>query len=158
MGMGQLTEFSTTVTTTLSHDFIVPLLNSFAMGCILSVVTFFAAYYLLEKDDDKTSLNETLQGLALGSANLLFICVGLTGIMFLVQNNLARAFAIGAAIALMRFRRKIGHNKLDTNLLYGVVVGVACGLNELVVGWSMTAMYLILQIIVVLIVRIFKNK
>src|SRR3954468_11486792 len=37
------------------------------------------------------------------ASNVLFMGFGMTGVMILVNNNLARAFAMGAAIALIRF-------------------------------------------------------
>ena len=68
--------------------------------------------------------------MVLGSANVLFLCFGMTGIMILVNNNLARAFAIGAAIAVIRFRIKFDGKGLGSSLFFGVLVGMACGVGQ----------------------------
>ena len=85
--------------------------------------------------------------LLLGSANVLFLCFGMTGIMILVNNNLARAFAIGAAIAVIRFRIKF--NSQGSMLFFGVLVGMACGVGQLATAMGITFAYAALQGIVI---------
>lgn len=85
--------------------------------------------------------------LLLGSANVLFLCFGMTGIMILVNNNLARAFAIGAAIAVVRFRIKF--NSQGSMLFFGVLVGMACGVGQIETAVGITVAYGILQGVVI---------
>jgi hypothetical protein len=82
--------------------------------------------------------------LFLGSANLIFLCVGLTGFMLLLNNNLVRAFAIAAAIALVRFRVKLDQKSLNATLLFGILAGMACGLHEVMLAWALTITYILL--------------
>lgn len=75
------------------------------------------------------------------ASNVLFLCVGMTAVMILVNDNLARAFATAAAVALVRFRIKFTGKFLRVSLLYAVVVGMACGLNRPYVAWTVTAIF-----------------
>jgi len=87
--------------------------------------------------------------LIVGSANVLFLCFGMTGIMILVNNNLARAFAIGAAIAVVRFRIKFDSQGLAASLFFGVLVGMACGVGQLMTAALITIAFCLLQIVIV---------
>lgn len=94
--------------------------------------------------------------LLLGSANVLFLCFGMTGIMILVNNNLARAFAIGAAIAVVRFRIKF--NSQGSMLFFGVLVGMACGVGQIATAVGVTVAYAILQAVVIVLMSIAAKK
>ena len=74
------------------------------------------------------------------------MCVGLTGVMLLVGDNLARAFAIGAALALSRFRVKITKKSTGTHLMFGIIAGIACGLDQLAIAWICSIIYVVLQL------------
>ena len=89
----------------------------------------------------------------LASTNILFLCVGLTGVMVLVNNNLARALAIGATLGLVRFRVSLGTKLIGSNMLFGIIAGIACGLGELTVAWSITIVYVILQSVLYVVIR-----
>ncbi|MEQ1723911.1 MAG: hypothetical protein ABL930_12105 [Pseudobdellovibrio sp.] len=91
--------------------------------------------------------------LILNSSNVLFLCFGMTGMMILVNNNLARAFAIGAAISVVRFRIKLDSQGLGATLFFGVLVGMACGVGQLETAAFITIAYGILQLVVVSIMR-----
>ena len=73
--------------------------------------------------------------------------------MILVNNNLARAFSIGAAIALVRFRIKLGRKGAAANILFGIIGGIACGLNEITLAWLITLLYLFITASVSFITR-----
>lgn len=94
--------------------------------------------------------------LLLGSANVLFLCFGMTGIMILVNNNLARAFAIGAAIAVVRFRIKF--NSQGSMLFFGVLVGMACGVGQIATAVGVTFAYAILQAVVIILMSVAAKK
>lgn len=66
----------------------------------------------------------------LNASNVLFLCFGMAGIMILVNNNLARAFAIGAAIALVRFKNCLIHTDLVLHFFLESWLGMACGVGQ----------------------------
>ena len=159
------------------------LLNSIALGIILVIATFYEVKYLSESaaldmvldgdeddDDDKDGSPESIKPkpikkkkttnleIFLGASNLLFLCVGLTGIMLLVNNNLARAFAIAAALALTRFRIKLDQKSVNASLLFAILIGMACGLGEERLAWMAAGIYIVLFIILFIVVRILKPK
>jgi len=117
--------------------------HSFIIGIILVVITYYSSTTLL---NPKKNLKNQKIKLLLGSSNILFLCLGLTTVMLLVNNNLARAFSIGAAIALVRFRIKLGAKGAAANILFGIIAGIACGLNEIELAWLITGMYLIISL------------
>ena len=96
--------------------------------------------------------------LILGCSNVLFLCFGMTGIMILVNNNLARAFAIGAAIAVVRFRVKFDSHGFAKSLFFGVLVGMACGVGQLETAWLLTFAFVLLQAIVLFLVKAINQK
>ncbi len=61
--------------------------------------------------------------------------------MILVNDSLARAFAIGAAIALVRFRIKVAGKFLSAALFYGVLAGMACGVSRVDLAWLLTVVF-----------------
>jgi hypothetical protein len=159
------------------------LLNSIGLGIILVIATFYEVKYLSEyagldtamddDDDDKAESAGSPESIKpkpakkkavsnleifLGAANLLFLCVGLTGIMLLVNNNLARAFAIAAALALTRFRIKLDQKSVNASLLFAILIGMACGLGEERLAWMATGIYIVLFIILFIVVRLLKPK
>lgn len=160
------------------------LLNSIGLGIILVIATFYEVKYLseyaaldivLDDDDDddkeesagspekikpKGSKKKSTSNLEifLGASNLLFLCVGLTGIMLLVNNNLARAFAIAAALALTRFRIKLDQKSVNASLLFAILIGMACGLGEERLAWMATGIYIVLFIILFIVVRLLKPR
>ncbi len=94
----------------------------------------------------------------LGASNLLFLCVGLTGLMLLVNDNLARAFAIAAAIALVRFRVKLDQKSINASLLFAILAGMACGLDAIELAWTSTGIYIALFALLLLFVQFIKPK
>lgn len=120
--------------------------HSIFLGLILSILTYVTMIPLMKnKVKEGGNLENLRSKVILGSSNILFLCVGLTGVMILVNNNLARALSIGATMALIRFRVKLGPKNLGSNLLFGIIVGVACGVQEVRVAWVVTIVYILLQ-------------
>ena len=170
------------------HQMLLLLLHAVGIGVILVLVTFLEMKYLSgyeekfiggpdnddDNSDDVTNVepapavsgskskkvdkqDETLQQF-LGASNLLFLCVGLTGLMLLVNDNLARAFAIAAAIALVRFRVKLDQKSVNASLLFAILAGMACGLNNIELAWTATAIYMVLFALILLLVQFIKPK
>lgn len=182
--MNKLAKFSDTATnlTQMSYQhMLMLLLNAVGIGFVLVLTTFVEMKYLSgyeaqftpdtddDDDDDGSgssptkvkakagSKDETLQQF-LGASNLLFLCVGLTGLMLLVNDNLARAFAIAAAIALVRFRVKLDQKSINASLLFAILAGMACGLNSIELAWTATGIYIALFALLLLIVQFIKPK
>jgi hypothetical protein len=123
------------------------LANSMGLGMVLALVTYVSVRGHAE--GDKKQLGKALQGVA----NLLFLCVGLTGTMILVNNNMVRAFGVGAAIALVRFRIKLDGKSANASLLFAILSGIACGLAETVLAWILLATYVVLIAMTTVITR-----
>ncbi len=182
--MNKLAKFSDSATnlTQMSYQhMLMLLLNAVGIGFVLVLTTFVEMKYLSgyeaqftpdtddDDDDDGSgssptkvkakigSKDETLQQF-LGASNLLFLCVGLTGLMLLVNDNLARAFAIAAAIALVRFRVKLDQKSINASLLFAILAGMACGLNSIELAWTATGIYIALFALLLLIVQFIKPK
>lgn len=122
--------------------------NSILLGLLLTYVTYLVVCQTeADEEDEKGPLSpKDRYKLFLGASNILFMCIGLTGVMLLVGNNLARAFAIGAALALSRFRVKISKKSTGTHLMFGIIAGIACGLGQLAIAWTCSIIYVVLQL------------
>ena len=122
--------------------------HSILLGLALTGVTYLVVRQTEDDGDDEDGplSPKDRYKLFLGASNILFMCVGLTGVMLLVGNNLARAFAIGAALALSRFRVKISKKSTGTHLMFGIIVGIACGLDQLAIAWICSIIYVVLQL------------
>ena len=134
------------------------LLNSILLGVILTTLTYLSNAPLPPKNGDerkKKDIKKQIKVL-IGSTNILFLCVGLTGVMVLVNNNLARALAIGATLGLVRFKIALGSKMIGSNMLFGIIAGIACGLNELFVAWAVTGVYALIQIAILVVIRKYK--
>jgi hypothetical protein len=123
------------------------LANSVGLGMVSALVTYIAVRG--HAGDDKKTLGKALQGVA----NLLFLCVGLTGTMILVNNNMVRAFGVGAAIALVRFKINLNGKSSNASLLFSILSGIACGLGETVLAWILLATYVVLMGMTTIITR-----
>ena len=123
--------------------------HSMLAGLLLAASTYYVTNKLGLNQTDKE--NDSL----IGAFNILFLCVGLTGVMILVNNNLIRVFAIVAAIALIRFRVSLSNKGVGASLLFGVMVGMSMGLSELVLGWSIVFVYFVLLTIFFVIKNLF---
>src|SRR3954468_13858624 len=77
--------------------------HSAVIGGMLMAFLYFALVRAKKTGKGDANPSEIL----IAASNVLFMGFGMTGVMILVNNNLARAFAMGAAIALIRFRIKV---------------------------------------------------
>ena len=136
-------------------ELIIILFHSFAIGASLCIITYFTSRSLLK---DASAPSEEKIELILGTVNIMYLCTGMTSVMILVNNNLARAFAIGAAIALIRFRIKLARNMSNSNVLFSIVCGIACGLNEVGLAWLSTGAYFLITILLWIITGSIHNK
>ncbi len=130
------------------------MVNSLGVGLVLAAVSYLGIRSIYGRGQGSKTLNQF--ELLLGAANLLFLCVGLTGITLLINNNIVRAFAIVAALALIRFRVKMDQKSISASVLFGVLAGMACGLQEVSLAWIMTGFYVVLLGVLVVFLVIFK--
>ena len=122
--------------------------HAFSLGVLLMLATYLISIQHRRSRPSKpgqTTVQLTTLSL-LGLSNLLFLCLGLTGIMLLINNNIVRAFSIVAAIALVRFRIKVDQNNLNASYLFAVLAGMASGLGEVHIAWILTAVYCLILI------------
>lgn len=139
----------------MSFDQIVSIMiNSLGVGLVLAAVTYLGTKSIYGRGKGSNSLDPF--ALLLGSANLLFLCVGLTGVTLLINNNIVRAFAIVAALALIRFRVKLDQKSMSASVLFGVMAGMACGLQEMLLAWIMTGFYVVLLAALIVFMIVFK--
>jgi hypothetical protein len=139
----------------ISFDiFVEHLGHSVAIGVLLMAVTLLTSWPIAreEAEDERSSLSD----LTLESGNLVFLCAGITGVMVLVNNDIARAFAIGAAIALVRFRVRM-EKSTASGYFFSLIAGMACGVDALAIGWVLAATYSILKISVYFATRVAKR-
>ena len=184
MGKFPKVEDGTALIRLSDHQMFILLLHSIALGMILVIATFYEIKYLSEypsrammeadgdEDDDDDSAKNSPEHAApkkkvkgvnnleifLGASNLLFLCVGLTGIMLLVEGSIARAFAIAAALALTRFRIKLDQKSINASLLFAILAGMACGLEQVRLAWMATGIYLALFLFLLLMVHLLKPQ
>lgn len=125
------------------------LANSAALGMVLLCLTVWASN---STPNDKIGPNTSRlspSDIIINSSNVLFICFGMTGMLLLVNNNIARAFAIAAAIALVRFKIKVDSKIMSMSLFYAVLTGMACGVGYAFIGYILVIFFGILQFIVI---------
>ncbi len=144
------------------HELSLLILNSVATGLCLVIATYFFNRMIEKSAPEVVDANGAKNGgkrnpvvkRILGAANQLFLTVGLTGILILVNNNIVRAFAIYAAIALVRFRVTLDAKNINAAFFFSVIAGIACGLHELYVAWIMTGVYFVLVAMLMAVIKI----
>lgn len=136
-------------TTLGTSDLIFLMGNSIVLGFVLMLLTLAVS---LPTMNSHVMGGVTAEKLAkkkfesvISAMNILFLCVGLSAIMILVSNNLARALAVGATLGLIRFRINLNSKMVGSNMLFGIIAGISCGLQEVTVGWLVTSVYVVLQ-------------
>ena len=60
----------------------------------------------------------------------VLLCLGGALIWVIVGNNLARAFGLGGALSLIRFRTPVRDPKDTVVVFYSIIIGMACGLGN----------------------------
>jgi hypothetical protein len=129
---------------TLDHAYLL-ILSSVGLGLLLTVVNVLIARLMpksaLAPDPEARS---SPAALLLSSSNIVFLCVGVTGVMLLVASDLARAFAVAAAIALVRFRIKMSESS-GSSLFFALIVGMACGVDHVGIAGQLALIFIVLQ-------------
>lgn len=100
---------------------------------------------------------ETPAELVQSSSHVLFMCIAICCLIIVVDNNLARAFTLGAAIALIRFKTKLGEKASSTALLFGIICGMAAGIGMSDIGWLLAVLYGVVQFGLVTCVSLFER-
>ena len=60
----------------------------------------------------------------------ILLCLGGALIWVIVGNNLARAFGLGGALSLIRFRTPVPNPKDTTVVFFSIIIGMAAGLGQ----------------------------
>jgi len=60
----------------------------------------------------------------------ILLCLGGALIWIIVGNNLARAFGLGGALSLIRFRTPVPNPKDTTVVFFSIIIGMAAGLGQ----------------------------
>jgi hypothetical protein len=152
--LAQLSNQPVATSEVLFHNAIVPMTFSLVLGALLMLVTIVSGLVTVRmtpppQDEPPMQPHE----LILSAANVMFLCFGVTAVMILVNNDLARAFAIGAAIALVRFKIKMTDGS-SPGLFFAVVIGMACGVDQVPMGWAMGLVFVVLQGFVLVAVKV----
>ncbi len=134
-------------------DVVRALAHSTLLGIILVLSTYWIGRNLNKKALSTVFTSRDHLKEILGAMNLLFLTVGLCGLMILINNSIYRAFAIIAAIALVRFRVKLDNNNLGSSVVFSIIAGMSCGVNEWTLGYLSVITYLILIGIMMFIVH-----
>lgn len=77
----------------------------------------------------------------------VLLCMGGALIWLVVGNNLVRAFGLAGTIGLIRYRTVVRDPKDTTILLFSMIMGMACGLGQLVVAIVGTCMIIVVLVI-----------
>lgn len=132
--------------------------NAALLGLVLTVSTYFLRRYIdRSAESPKDTLEFQLKEIV-GAHNLLFISVGLCGIMLLISNSLLRAFAIIAALAIVRFRVKLDNKSLGSAMLFAILSGMACGAREPGIAYVTVGIFLTLAGLLALMVKIVRSR
>lgn len=70
---------------------------------------------------------------------LILISITVATVMLIIGNNIARAFGLIGAVAIIRFRTKVKDPKDTTFLFLCIAIGMACGLRLYYIGILATA-------------------
>jgi len=65
---------------------------------------------------------------------LILIAITVAAVMLIIGNNIARAFGLIGAVAIIRFRTKVKDPKDTTFLFLCIAIGMACGLRLYYIG------------------------
>lgn len=103
--------------------------TSSMMGTVTALVMAAALGGLLALIYDWTYTGKRLNR-AQFSYTLVLLCLGGALVWLIVADNLARAFGLAGALALIRYRTRMRDPKDTTMVFFAMVVGMACGLHQ----------------------------
>lgn len=116
--------------------------HSISIGLAIATIGFILDSVLAHKSpgQDKDHVQRLI-----GSSNLLLICVGVSGMMLLIEQNIVRAVVLFAALALVRFRVRVSEKSLGATFFFSVIGGMACGMGEFKTAWVFTSIFIALM-------------
>lgn len=124
-------------------EIIINLVVSILLGLIVSVT------YMKTNKDSGYSQSFVL--------TMVFLPVIVCMIIFLIGNNIARAFSLAGAFSIIRFRSATGQPKDIAFILFAMASGLACGVGSLWYGCLCTIVLCLLMILLSFI-RFGENK
>lgn len=131
--------------------------HSIVLGLVLVLSTFWVGRNLDRRAMGTNLTSKDHLKEIIGAMNLMFLTVGLCGIMILINNSIFRAFAIVAAIALVRFRVKLDNKALGSAMIFAILAGMACGVREIGFGYLSVGVFLVLTGILMLTVNFVRD-
>lgn len=142
-----LMENDSAVTPLTTLEILVVMGHATLLGFILTFTTYFIGTYLERAILKTRPSGKNLLEDVISATNLLFMTVGLCGVMLLISNNLLRALAVMASIAIVRFRVRLDYKTLGSAMLFAVLAGMACGAQELAIAYVTVGVFVLLATI-----------
>lgn len=75
-------------------------------------------------------------------------------LIYLINNNVATAFSLAGTFSLIRFRSETGTPKDILFIFFSVVIGLACGIGQIVFA----IIFILMIVIVMLMINLFEKK
>ncbi len=120
------------------------LLNTLGAGLVLAVSTYGLDFILAKKSAENGS---DPMARMISASNQLIMCVGVGGMMLLIEQNIVRAVVLFAALALVRFRVRVSEKSLSASFFFSVIAGMACGMGEMRLAWIFTGVFVSLSVV-----------
>lgn len=131
------------------------LLNAILAGLIIALAAFILDTVLtkISSEPDADSVSRLVS-----ASNLLIICVGVSGMILLIQQSLVRAVVLFAAIAVVRFRVRVSEKSLGAAFFFAVIAGMSSGLGEFNLTWIFTGIFVVITLCLALVFKFFVQR
>jgi len=138
-------------------DFPAIAMGAVLLHAILAGLVIALSGYILETVLTRISSTPSTDSVSrlVSASNLLIICVGVSGMVLLIQQSLVRAIVLFAAIAVVRFRVRVSEKSLGAAFFFSVIAGMASGLGEFKLTWVFTGIFLTISLILSLVFKLF---
>ncbi len=131
------------------------LINAILAGLVISLAAFILDSVLTKiSSEPDTDLVSRL----VSASNLLIICVGVSGMILLIQQSLVRAVVLFAAIAVVRFRVRVSEKSLGAAFFFAVIAGMSSGLGEFNLTWIFTGIFVAIALCLAVVFKFFVRR
>lgn len=124
--------------------------HTVAAGVVIGSFAYVLDYVLSKKSNNTEQ--DPVQRL-INACNLLLVCVGVGGMMLLIEQSLIRAVVLFAAIAVVRFRVRVSEKSLGSSFFFAVIAGMAGGLGEFNLTWLFTSLFVGISLVLSMVFR-----
>lgn len=118
------------------------LINTLGTGMVIALAAYFLDSVLAKKSIENGA--DPLSRM-INASNQLIMCVGVGGMMLLIEQNIVRAVVLFAALALVRFRVRVSEKSLSASFFFSVIAGMAVGMGEMRLAWIFTGVFVCLS-------------